>query len=138
MLSKELVSAFSKPFILTLLSREEVYGYGIIKKISLLSHDKIKWRDGMLYPILKKLQREGLVESIWRLVENGRKRKYYKITDAGRNALLDSKMQWGIVNEIWGQLWEKVMQSSSDEMGAIKNASDSTAPVSVELENHLL
>jgi PadR family transcriptional regulator, regulatory protein PadR len=138
MLSKELVSAFSKPFILTLLSREQVYGYGIIKKISLLSHDKIKWRDGMLYPILKKLQREGLVESIWRHLENGRKRKYYKITEAGRNALLDSKMQWGMVNSIWGQLWEETPENPDDEMGGVETATESPAPVLSELENHLL
>jgi DNA-binding PadR family transcriptional regulator len=138
MLSKELVSAFSKPFILTLLSRDEYYGYGIIKKVSQLSEEKLKWRDGMLYPILKKLQKEGLVESVWRILENGRKRKYYKITDSGRQSLLDSKNQWGIVNAIWGQLWEQVVENQGSEIQPIIDTDDSGAVETEELASHLL
>lgn len=105
MISKELNAASSKPLILSFLTRQESYGYEIIKNIKELSDDKIIWKDGTLYPVLKKLCESGLVESEWRVVD-GRKRKYYKITKAGLEALEEEKTQWKIVtntlNHIWG------------------------------------
>src|SRR5271163_4257965 len=87
MLDKELVAASTEPMILTLLSRRESYGYALIQEVKRLSGDKIEWTDGMLYPVLHRMEREGWIESRWGKAENGRKRKYYSIKKEGKKAL---------------------------------------------------
>ncbi len=106
MIAKELVAASSKPLILSILSRGESYGYDIIKQINELSQNEMQWKDGMLYPVLHKLENEGLIESFWKLSENGRKRKYYKIKSEGVKILATQKQQWLKVNSVFNQLWE--------------------------------
>ncbi len=64
------------------------------------------WTDGMLYPLLHRLDRAGLVEASWRTSDHGRRRKYYRLTDAGHAALVDQQDQWtvvvGALRQIWG------------------------------------
>ena len=104
MISKDLIAASSRPLILSLLSKKESYGYEIIKNIQELSQNQITWKDGTLYPVLKKLCENNLVESEWKVME-GRKRKYYKITALGLETLNDEKAQWEIVNNTLGNIW---------------------------------
>ena len=106
MISKDLVAASSKPLILSILSQKESYGYEIIKKVHGLSNKEIQWKDGMLYPVLHKLEKEGFIESVWKISENGRNRKYYKIKSGGKKYLENQKKQWVIVNSVFNQLWE--------------------------------
>ena len=105
MLSKDLVAASSKPLILSLLSQNESYGYEIIKNIQILSGENIIWKEGMLYPVLKKLCESNLIEAHWKVVD-GRKRKYYKITKDGLKSLTEEKEQWNIVNSTLNNIWE--------------------------------
>ncbi len=112
MISKELVAASSKPLILSILSQKENYGYEIIKKVHKLSNNEMKWKDGMLYPVLHKLEKDGLIKSFWQVSENGRKRKYYKIKPEGKAILETQKQQWIVVNKALNQLWEPIPCSS--------------------------
>lgn len=105
MISKDLIAASSKPLILSFLSKGESYGYEIIKNIQELSNNNIVWKEGTLYPVLKKLTENGLIESEWKTIE-GRKRKYYKITKAGLKALEEERAQWEIVNTTLNSFWE--------------------------------
>ncbi|MEM8861969.1 MAG: helix-turn-helix transcriptional regulator [Chloroflexota bacterium] len=61
MLSKDLVAASSRPMILSILSKGESYGYEILKTIKERSNGQIEWKDGMLYPVLRKLENEELI-----------------------------------------------------------------------------
>ena len=70
--AKELVAASATPMILSILSRGETYGYAIIREIRDLSDARIQWTDGMLYPVLRRLEEQGLLESEWRVAESGR------------------------------------------------------------------
>lgn len=108
MLSKDLVAASSRPMVLSLLSKGESYGYEILKNIQELSNDNIQWKDGMLYPVLKKLCENKLIAAEWKNVD-GRKRKYYKITKAGLEALEDEKKQWRVVNKTLNAIWEGIV-----------------------------
>ena len=63
MLTKDLVAASSKPLLLSILAGGESYGYEIIQKVRELSGGQIEWSDGMLYPVLHRLERDGLIES---------------------------------------------------------------------------
>src|SRR2546421_6391349 len=86
MIPKELVAASTEPLILSLLSKGESYGYALIQEVKRLSAEKLQWTDGMLYPVLHRMEEEGLIQSRWGESENGRRRKYYSIKKNGKRA----------------------------------------------------
>jgi DNA-binding PadR family transcriptional regulator len=103
--SKELIAASSRPLILSILAEGESYGYAIIQRVRELSGGQLEWTEGMLYPVLHRLERQGLVKSVWRTAETGRKRKYYKILKQGTAALVQERQQWLNVHEALAGLW---------------------------------
>ena len=107
MLSKELVAASTEPLILTLLSRGESYGYALIQEVKRLSSEKIEWTDGMLYPVLHRMEDNGWIKARWVEIENGRKRKYYSIKKDGEKALKSKREQWTVISTVLGGLWKE-------------------------------
>lgn len=105
MISKALVAASTKPLILSILRFGESYGYQIIQRVKEVSGGELAWSDGMLYPVLHRLEKEGLIRSQWKQSDQGRMRKYYSITEAGREALAAERAQWESVNGALTQLW---------------------------------
>ena len=105
--SKDLVAASATPLILTILAEGESYGYAIIKRVRELSNGQMHWADGMLYPVLHRLEQQGLIESNMRISEAGRRRKYYRIKKEGTRMLKEQKNQWMLVHSIFEKLWEK-------------------------------
>jgi DNA-binding PadR family transcriptional regulator len=105
-LSKELVAASATPMILSVLGRGENYGYAIIQEIKALSDSEIEWTDGMLYPVLRRLEGQGLIESDWRVGESGKKRRYYRIKKPGMKALGELRSQWQLANRVLLKLWK--------------------------------
>jgi PadR family transcriptional regulator, regulatory protein PadR len=106
MIEKELVAASTEPLILSLLSKEESYGYELIQEVKRLSGDKIKWTDGMLYPVLHRMEDNGWIKSRWVEMENGRKRKYYSIKKSGLQALQAKRESWTMISSVLGGLWK--------------------------------
>ena len=106
MLSKELVAASTVPLVLSVLTAGESYGYELIQRVRELSGGQIKWTEGMLYPVLHWMQKEGLIEAEWRAAETGRKRKYYRLQEQGRRALAEEQQQWMTVHTTLTQLWK--------------------------------
>ena len=104
-LTKDLVAASAVPLILSLLQEGESYGYAIIQLISELSQGEITWTDGMLYPVLHRLEAQGWIQSRWRTVDSGRRRRYYSLTRRGRQALAGQKEQWLLVQQTLANLW---------------------------------
>ena len=100
MLAKELVAASTEPLILSLLAQGESYGYALIQEVKRLSGDRIAWTDGMLYPVLHRMEREGWIKSRWGEAETGRKRKYYSLKPGGRKALKEQREQWATVSKV--------------------------------------
>lgn len=105
MATKALVAASSKPLILSILAHGKSYGYQIIKNVEKLSGGELEWTDAMLYPVLHRMERDGLIKSEWVILENGRKRKYYELTMLGREAREAEKQQWLNVNKALTILW---------------------------------
>jgi DNA-binding PadR family transcriptional regulator len=106
MIEKELVAASTEPLILSLLSKGESYGYELIQDVKRLSGDKIQWTDGMLYPVLHRMEDRGWIKSRWAEPENGRKRKYYSIKKDGHQALKSKREQWALISSVLGGLWK--------------------------------
>jgi len=97
-IGKDLVAASATPLVLSILSEGESYGYAIIKRVEELSGGELQWTDGMLYPVLHRLARNGFVEAQWGKADTGRRRKYYRLTDLGSAELAHQRRQWEVVN----------------------------------------
>ena len=80
--------------ILTLLSDEPMYGYQISQELARRSDGYFDMKEGLLYPLLHRLQREGLVQGKWRSASGERRRRYYTITSAGVHALAEQTREW--------------------------------------------
>jgi PadR family transcriptional regulator, regulatory protein PadR len=104
-IDKDLVAASATPLVLAILAEGESYGYAILKQVRALSEGELEWTDGMLYPLLHRLLRLGYVTMEWRSSPEGRRRKYYVITDDGRAALADQQRQWVAVTRALNDVW---------------------------------
>ena len=104
-IDKDLVAASATPLVLAILAESESYGYAILKRVRALSGGELEWTDGMLYPLLHRLRRLGYVTTEWRTSPEGRRRKYYMVTDDGRAALADQQRQWAMVTRALNDVW---------------------------------
>ena len=107
-MGKDLVAASATPLVLAILAEGDSYGYAIIKRVAELSGGQLQWTDGMLYPVLHRLERHGLAAAKWRGAEGGRRRKYYRITREGRAQLAAHRQQWQVVDDTLQGIWMKV------------------------------
>jgi PadR family transcriptional regulator PadR len=105
-IAKDLVAASATPLVLGILAEEESYGYAILKEIAERSGGRLEWTEGLLYPLLHRLERLGHVEANWRTPEGGRRRKYYAITPSGRKELAEQRKQWDAVTEALQDIWK--------------------------------
>src|SRR5476651_2704801 len=96
-ISKDLVAATSIPIILAVLLQGESYGYEIIQKVKEASQGKLQFSDGTLYPILRKLEDKGLIASEWRIADNEKRRRYYKITPTGEDHFKNEQTSWDLM-----------------------------------------
>ena len=104
-INKDLVAASSTPLVLAILAEGDSYGYAILKRVRELSGGRMEWTDGMLYPVLHRLERLGHIEARWKVVESGRRRKYYRITRGGRAQLAEERRQWQAVDATLRGTW---------------------------------
>ena len=103
--NKDLIAAPSTPIVLAILAEGDSYGYAILKRVRELSGGHMEWTDGMLYPVLHRLERLGHVEARWEVAEGGRRRKYYRITPGGRAQLEEDRRQWQTVDATLRGIW---------------------------------
>jgi DNA-binding PadR family transcriptional regulator len=109
-ISKDLVAATATPLVLAILAEGDSYGYAILKRVSELSRGELQWTDGMLYPVLHRLERQGHIKGKWGESETGRKRKYYHLTARGQAQLADQWQQWQMVNTALRNIWPAISQ----------------------------
>jgi len=108
-INKDLMAASSTPMVLAILAEQDSYGYAIIQRVRELSGGRLEWTDGMLYPVLHRLERLGHVEARWETAESGRRRKYYRITSQGRGQLLEERRQWQAVDAALRGIWRMLI-----------------------------
>ena len=108
-INKDLVAASSTPIVLAILAEGDSYGYAILERVRQLSGGRLEWTDGMLYPVLHRLERLGLVEARWEVAESGRRRKYYRITAQGQAQLALERRQWEAVDATLRGLWHALL-----------------------------
>lgn len=104
MVSKKLVAASAAPLLLSLLESGESYGYALIQRVRLLSEGALSWNEGMLYPVLHRMERDGWIRSRWG-TSGSRRRRYYALTAQGRRALERERDEWRTVSATLDTLW---------------------------------
>jgi PadR family transcriptional regulator, regulatory protein PadR len=107
-INKDLIAASSTPIVLAILAEQDNYGYAILRRVRELSGGRMEWTDGMLYPVLHRLERLGHVEARWEVAESGRRRKYYGITSSGRAQLARERKQWQAVDDTLRGIWRQL------------------------------
>jgi len=90
----DLVKGSSSSLLLSLLQRQSMYGYQIVKELETRSQGYFKFKEGTLYPALHRLEKAGLITGAWEMLPNGRQRRYYHITAKGQTHLSEEKLQW--------------------------------------------
>jgi len=114
--NKDLIAASSTPIVLAILSEGDSYGYAIIKRVQELSGGHMEWTDGMLYPVLHRLERLGYIKARWEEAESGRKRKYYRITPRGKTQLAEERKQWQAVDATLRGIWKSISLAVNTEL----------------------
>jgi DNA-binding PadR family transcriptional regulator len=104
-ISKDLVAASATPLLLAILAKGPSYGYAIIQEVRALSGGELEWSEGMLYPVLHRLEDQGLIESYEERGDTGRKRRYYRLRPEGRRALAEERRQWQVVHAALAKAW---------------------------------
>ncbi len=92
--SRELMKGSTDPLLLCLVSQQPMYGYQIIKELERRSQGYFKFKEGTLYPALRRLEKAGLILGKWQMLPSGRQRRYYHITDKGRRVFVAKRSQW--------------------------------------------
>ena len=93
-MSRELKRGTIELVLLTLLGERERYGYEIVAAIEEGSGGRLEVRDGTLYPVLYRLEEAGFVAPRWETPERGVPRKYYRITDEGKEEARRLRDEW--------------------------------------------
>ena len=107
-INKDLMAASATPLVLAILAEGDSYGYAIIKRVRDLSGGQLEWTDGMLYPVLHRLERLDFIKARWGKSETGRKRKYYRLTSQGKTQLAEYRQQWQAVDQALRTVWKMV------------------------------
>jgi len=92
--SRELLKGTADTLVLSAFAEGERYGYQVVKDIERRSGGFFQFKEGTLYPILHRLERQGLLQARWESMANGIDRRYYSLTAAGRKALDDKISEW--------------------------------------------
>ncbi|MHC4715198.1 MAG: PadR family transcriptional regulator [Planctomycetota bacterium] len=103
----ELVKGTLSLLILSLLSREPMYGYQISATVKRETDGAFQWKEGSLYPALHKLEKDGLVRARWKSGQANRRRKYYHLTEKGRAVLREKRRSWEELSEAVRTILEK-------------------------------
>ena len=91
---KGFIAGSSTMLILSLVEREDMYGYEMIIELARRSQDTFQMKEGTLYPILHTLEKEKCLTSYQQMAPTGRMRKYYRITPLGRKLLTEKRAEW--------------------------------------------
>lgn len=119
-LSKDLVAASATPMVLLVLSTGPDYGYSILRRIAEASGGRIEWSEGLLYPLLHRLERTGHITARWGVAASGRRRRYYTLTTDGAAELTSLESQW--------RLASRTISALRAAAGTTADATSATSP----------
>ena len=90
----QIIKGSIKFVILSMLEKQQMYGYGLIQTVHQKTKGFFQWRQSAVYTALRKMEKEGLIKSIWKPAGPSRKRKYYSLTTKGKELLIANRIEW--------------------------------------------
>lgn len=99
-MDKELLKGSLDLLLLSLISKEDQYGYDLAKKIKAFSNDLYEIGEGTLYPALKRLESKKAIQSYWGESDSGGRRKYYRVTTDGKSLLASKMKEWNALQQL--------------------------------------
>ncbi len=97
---KEMLKGYIDIIILSMLYKEDLYGYELAKRVKEMSESAFELKEGTLYLAFKRLEQNNLIESYWGDEGAGGRRKYYRLLPNGKQSILDKKEQWQSLKSI--------------------------------------
>ncbi|MBN6205541.1 PadR family transcriptional regulator [Ralstonia pickettii] len=94
MFNRELVKGSTSLLVLQLLNERDMYGYELVKEMDMRSNHSLQMKEGTLYPALHKMEKQAYIEYYWKHQEKGPARKYYRITEEGKEILEERTTEW--------------------------------------------
>lgn len=98
--NKEMMKGSIDILLLSLIEKEDLYGYEIAKRLKEKSNDLYSMGEGTLYPALQRLEKQNLIKAYWGDSESGGRRKYYSITEEGKKELSKKLNEWDVLNNL--------------------------------------
>ena len=102
-LRKQTLDGNVETLVLAVLEAGPSYGYAIVKELNERAEGILRLGEGTIYPVLYRLEEKKLISARWRLAENGRNRKYYRLIAKGRKALSANRQQWQMLSAVMGK-----------------------------------
>ncbi len=99
-MNKEMMKGSIDILLLSLIQKEDLYGYEIAKRLKEKSNELYSMGEGTLYPALQRLEKRKLIKAYWGESEGGGRRKYYSITETGRKELAERLKDWDLLNNL--------------------------------------
>ena len=99
-LSKQTLDGNVESLLLAILESGPSYGYAIVKELNERAEGVLQLGEGTIYPVLHRMEDKKMIVAKWRLAENGRQRKYYRLSPKGRKALVASREQWRVLTAV--------------------------------------
>jgi DNA-binding PadR family transcriptional regulator len=103
-LSKQTLDGNVETLILAVLEAGPSYGYALVKELNERAEGILQLGEGTIYPVLYRLEDKKLIAARWRLAENGRQRKYYRLISKGHKALATNRQQWQMLSAAMGKV----------------------------------
>jgi DNA-binding PadR family transcriptional regulator len=103
-LSSDLIRGHTETIVLGILRRRDMYGFEIYNTILERTAERYELKETTLYSSYKRLERDGCIVSYWGDETQGARRKYYRITDKGREMYRQNKLDWKFTQEILNEL----------------------------------
>ncbi len=103
-LSKQALDGNVEALLLAILESGPSYGYAIVKELNKRAEGILQLGEGTIYPVLHRMEDKKLIAAKWRLAENGRQRKYYRLVPKGRKALAASREQWRTLSAVMAKV----------------------------------
>jgi PadR family transcriptional regulator PadR len=99
-LSKKTLDGNMETLLLAVLSEGPSYGYQLVQDLNATAPGLLKTGEGTIYPVLHRLEGRQLIQSAWRAGENGRQRRYYRITPRGKKSLSQNRIQFAGLTKV--------------------------------------
>jgi len=99
-LSKQTLDGNVEALLLAILESGPSYGYAIVRELNERAEGILKLGEGTIYPVLHRMEDKKMITAKWRLAENGRQRKYYRLTPKGHRALASRREQWQVLSAV--------------------------------------